>query len=411
MILTDRVQEIWEGVRRHRLRTALTGLAVAWGIFMLVVLLGTGRGLQNSVDYNFRDDAINSIWLYPSQTTRPWKGHPPGRRIALSLRDQALLGEGVKEADHLASRYYLGGDFTVRYGRKVARYDVRATQPDHRFIEKTIVVRGRFLNDRDLEARRKVAVIGVDIVRQLFGDEDPLGKWILVGDIAWRVVGVYDDEGGEGELRKIYLPITTAQAVYGGGDTVHQTMFTLDPTVDSEASKEVARQAKALLARRHDFDPSDRRAIYVRNNLERYERIASVFRWIQYFVWLVGLGTIVAGVVGVSNIMLISVAERTREFGLRKALGATPGSIVRMVVAEALLITLSAGYLGLVAGVGVIELAGHTLPENDYVRNPSVELWMALAAAALLALAGTLAGYMPARRAARIDPVTALRDV
>ncbi len=410
MILVDRFQEIWEGLWRHRLRAALTGLAVAWGIFMLIVLLGTGRGLQNSVDYNFRDDAIGSIWLYPSQTTRPFEGHPPGRRITLTLRDHALLAQAVEGADHVASRFYLGGDFTVRYGKKVARYDVRATHPDHRYIEKTIVVAGRFLNERDLKTRSKVAVVGVDIARRLFGSDDPLGKWILIGNVAWRIVGVYDDEGGEGELRKIYLPITTAQAVYGGGDVVHQTMFTLEPWVDAETSKAVAQSAKTLLARRHDFDPSDRRAVYVRNNLERYERIAGVFRWIQYFVWIVGLGTIVAGVVGVSNVMLISVAERTREFGLRKALGATPGSIVRMVVAEALLVTLSSGYLGLTAGIGVLYLLGQTLPENDYVRDPSVDLWMALAAAGLLALAGTVAGYLPARRAARIDPVRALRE-
>jgi putative ABC transport system permease protein len=286
---------------------------------------------------------------------------------------------------------------------------VRAVHPDHRYLENTIVTRGRFLNEVDLRERRKVAAIGQPVAEFLFGRLDPLGRELTINGLRYTVVGLFEDTGGEGELRKIYLPITTAQRAYNGYDRIDQIMFTIGDA-SLERSLAIEREVTALFADRHDFDPSDRSAVRIRNNLENYERIGKVLWVIGVFVWFVGLGTVVAGVVAVSNIMLISVRERTREFGIRKALGATPGSIVSLVIQEAVLLTAVSGYIGLVLGVALLEVGAGSLPANDFFRNPEVSLSSALAATALLVVFGALAGYFPARRAARINPIDALRD-
>ena len=380
---------------------------------MLVVLLGLGSGLQNSLRWQFRDDAVNSIWLYPGQTAIPHKGYPVGRAIRFTSADYDLLRQSVPGVERLTGRFYLRGERTIRFGDKTGAFSVRSCHPEHRYIEQTQMSSGRFLNELDITRRRKVTVIGLRVAEFLFPGRDPLegplGERVSINGIPYRVIGVFEDVGSEGEMEQIYIPISTAQAAYGGGDRIHQLMFTVgDASV--EDSEKIAADVVSRLGARHNISPSDARAIRVRNNLERFAEIQQVFTWLSGFIWLVGIGTVTAGIVGVSNIMLISVQERTREIGLRKALGATPGVLIRQILREAVLLTAVSGYSGLLLGVAVVEGLRNFLPENDYIRNPEIALMPALLTTVMLVLAGALAGYFPAQRAASIPPVEALRE-
>jgi putative ABC transport system permease protein len=405
----ESLDEILTTIRRNRLRTFLTGLSVAWGTFMLALLLGAGRGLEQGVEWEFRDDAQNSVWIFASKTSKPYAGLAEGRDVRFMNDDYEALSREIPGVEHITGRFYLWGEFAVRYRDKSSGFDIRGTHPDHRYLEKTTMVNGRFLNDTDIRERRKVAVIGRKVQELLFGDQDPVGEFIEIRGLSYRVVGVFEDVGGEGEVRKIYVPITTAQLVYNQPGRIHHLMFTVGQA-NVEESRAIAERARLLLAKRKGVAPDDRRAIRTQNNLERFKKFTGVFDWIRGFVWFVGAGTLLAGMVGVGNIMLISVTERTKEIGIRKALGATPGSIVRMVMAEALLITSVAGYAGLVAGVLVIELFAQKVPPMPYFRSPEVDLGVMLIATLMVVAAGLLAGFVPARRAARVDPIVALRD-
>ncbi len=407
--MIDGLVELWEVLSRNALRTVLTGLSVAWGVFMLVVLLGAGKGLENGAAWEFRDEAQNAIWISGGKTSVPYAGRGPGRSILFKNRDFEELPREVPGVEHFTGRYYLWGEFSVSYGGKRSSFSILGVHPDHRFLEKTQMTRGRYLSHADHLERRKVAVIGTKVSEILFGSRDPIGEYVNIRGLAYKVVGEFEDVGGENELRKIYVPISTAQLVYNQPDIIHQLIFTVgDASV--EQSQAMADAARAALAKSHGFSPDDKRALRISNNLEQFTRLTGVFKWIRVFVWVVGAGTLLAGVVGISNIMLISVAERTREIGVRKALGATPGSIIRMVVAEALMLTGVSGYVGLVAGVGVVELVSSRLKGAAFFRDPSVSIDVALAATALLMAAGAAAGFFPAYRAARVNPVAALRS-
>lgn len=407
MFNVDLWQEIWGTVRRNKLRTALTGLAVAWGIFMLVALLAFGKGLHNNVVYELRDDAVNSIWINPGQTSKPWQGHQPGRFLQFTDEDYEAI-KRVPGVDRITSRFFPNTNVVAR-GAKTTAFDIRSVHPDHLYLENTVMVTGRYLNDLDIANRTKVAVIG-DAVRDfLFAPgENPIGQWIAIGGIQFQVVGVFIDEGGEGERKKIFIPITTAQMAFGGANHVNMIMFTVG-SASLDESMVLDRRVRELLAERHNFDPDDKRALRMWNNLERFNDIATIILMIQLFVWVVGGLTILAGIVGVSNIMLIAVKERTREIGIRKALGAPPRAILSMITQEALVLTGVAGYMGLVAGVTFVEIAKRYVP-SDIIRDPTVDLRIAFAATILLVIAGTLAGFFPAWRAARINPIEALRD-
>ncbi|MFK7931161.1 MAG: ABC transporter permease [Myxococcota bacterium] len=404
----DRFVEILQSLDRNRVRTLLTALSVAWGIFMLVLLLAAGTGLENAVAWEFRDDATNSLWVRRGQTSLPYKGHRPGRRIRFTNADHERIAslEGV---EYITSRYYLWGGFTIRYKGRHGSFDVRACHPDHQYLEKTEITSGRFLDELDLVDRRKVTVIGQEVADHLFRGADPLGEWIDIKGISYRVVGVFQDVGGLNELRKVYIPISTAQAAYGGGDTVHAVMFTVGD-LSVEQSHELEEEVRQQLASVHNFDPKDPRAVRIRNTLEDMQKVTQTFSVIRTFLWIVGLGTVAAGVVGVGNILLVSVAERTGEIGVRKALGATPITVVLEILQEAVLLTSVSGYLGLVLGVVVVELLNAFMPENDYLRSPSVDLSIAFTAIFVLVVAGVLAGLVPAWRAARIDPARAIRE-
>jgi putative ABC transport system permease protein len=409
MFEIDTWQEILDTIRANRMRSFLTAFSVAWGIFMLIVLLGSGQGLSNGVVYQFRDDAINSIWVMPGQTSMPYKGLQPGRRVQLTNEDHDEIETGVGGVDHITARFAIGGNLQVRYRDQTTTFDVRSVHPGHLFLEKTIITSGRFINPLDVREYRKVAVIGEKVVKALFKDEPPLDRYIEINGLAFKVVGTFTDEGAEGELEKIYLPITTSQRAFGGANRVNQIMM----TTGSEPLARTAAMAKDVhrrIAERHTFSMEDERAVYVRDNNEEFDRIMKLMAAIRMFVWVVGLGTILAGIVGVSNIMMIAVRERTREIGVRRALGATPWSVVSLILKESILITGVAGYIGLVLGIAVLEVAARLIPADSFFKRPEVDLWVAIQATMLLIVAGTLAGFFPARRAGRLRPVEALRN-
>ncbi|MBT8496357.1 MAG: ABC transporter permease [Deltaproteobacteria bacterium] len=409
MFSLDRWQEIFSTLRAHKLRTALTSLSVAWGIFMLVLLLGAGRGLSNGVQDDFKDDAVNSLWIFGGRSSVAFKGLAPGRETRMRNADYERLRTNQAGVEHITSRFRVG-DPMVSFRDKTSAFDIRATHPDHVYLEMTQMLDGRFINQRDLDEKRKVTAIGVGVRDFLFGETNPLGEYIAIGGMNYRIVGVFSDEGGEGEEQKLYIPITTAQATHGASDRAHRIMFTVDEATTVEESEAIEEEVRQAFAARHEFDPTDRQALRIRNNVEAFSRIQQVFSVLEIFVWFISAGTIIAGIVGVSNIMLISVKERTKEIGVRKALGATPGSIVAMVVQEAVFITAIAGYLGLVAGVLALEGVASAMPDNQWLANPSVDFRVAINATVLLIVCGALAGFFPARRAARVSPIVALRD-
>lgn len=407
----DKWQEIFGSITRHWLRTLLTAFGVGWGIFMLIVLMGAGEGLYQGVMYRLRDDATNSIWVYPGRTSIPYQGMPVGKRIQFEDIDYTLT-DNMKESEYTTARFYPPGN-TILWRQKTLSFDVRAVHPEHRVLEGTIMEQGRFLNDRDLNERRKVAVIGNIVAKDLFENEvEPLGQYINIEGIQYQVVGVFTDAGGEGERRFIYIPVTTAQLAYNGTNRLNQIMLTVGDA-SLEESKAIGEKIRKDMALRKKFSPDDTRAIRVRNNVEEYHRFLGLFTFINGFVWFVSIGTIMAGIIGVSNIMLIIVKERTVEIGVRKALGATPKDIISMIIQESVVITASAGYVGLLAGTGAIfwlnRMMENAGSDAEYFRDPSVNLPVVLYAILILVVSGALAGFFPAYRAAKVPPVVALR--
>ena len=405
----DNLKEIHSTLQTNRLRTFLTGFSVAWGIFMLVLLLASGTGIENGVKNEFRSVASNSIWVRQGLTSKPHRGMQPGRQIEFKQADYDTVRSTLKNIEDITARYYLWNDNQITYRNEHGAFNIIAHHAQHRILEKTILIEGRLINQLDVARNRKVVTIGIQASEQLFKDVSPVGKYITVNGVAFKVIGVHSDDGWEGHLRLLYMPITTAQEVFGGRNRVHAFMFTIgDATIQQGQAMELS--VRDLMAESHKFDPEDPKALRISNTVEKYQKLMSLFGGVRIFIWVIGLGTIVAGIVGVSNIMMISVKERTREIGVRKALGATPRSIVNLILTEAVLITSVAGYIGLVAAVVLVELADRYLPKLALFQHPQIDFRIAISALAVLVAAGSIAGFIPARRAAAIMPVEALRD-
>lgn len=410
MIDIDKWLEIFDTVKKNKLRTGLTAFSVFWGIFMLIILLGAGQGLQNGFINDFRDDAINSIWMRPGQTAVAYNGLKPGRRLKFKNEDVELIKNGVPGLEYITGRFNRWSQ-PVTYKENTHNYRFRAVHPDHRYLENTIMMKGRFINEPDLSEYRKTAVIGRAIVKQLFKNgEEPIGKYLKIGAVRFKIVGVFKDTGGRREEETIYVPITTAQRIFNGQNRVDRIMFTTGDA-SLEESEKMAGIAKSIAVERLKFDPSDNRAMFVRNNNEEFQKVMTVLNAIKTFVWVIGIFTIIAGIVGTSNIMMIVVKERTREIGIRKALGATPLSVVSMIITEAVFITGIAGYSGMVLGIVLLEYISSMIGDSaDVFVNPTVDLNVAITATIILVAAGALAGLAPALKAAKVKPIVALRD-
>jgi putative ABC transport system permease protein len=404
----DKWQEILATIRKNKLRTFLTAFSVMWGVFMLVILLGASTGLHRGVIHTFADDAINSIWVYSGKTSMAYKGLKPGREIQFKNEDFENVRDYIDGVEYATARYMVW-NAEVSYGDEYSTYPLRAVNPDHQFIENSIIMKGRFLNPDDLLETRKVAVIGKEIVSDLFPDKNPLGEYVRVFGIPFKVVGVFEDTGNSREQRYIYIPLSSGQSVFGAGDDIQMFMVTTGNLTLPESMR-MTDEIDDMLRRKHTIHPDDDSAISVRNNNEEFKEITDIMTGIKVFVWIIGAFTIIAGIVGVSNIMSIVVKERTKEIGVRKALGATPASVVFLVLQESIFITALAGYIGLVLGVFTLEGVANLIGEVEMFRNPEVDFDVALITLAIMVIAGALAGLFPSLRAARIKPVIALKD-
>jgi putative ABC transport system permease protein len=416
----DRWTEVLATIRRNKLRTALTMISVAWGIFVLVFLLGLGHGLDNGLRTAFAREAANSVQITAAKTSVPYNGYDVGRKITFENRDYdraigvKLPGVGAPGVDRLTGQYYIrggaygGGEMITRRNGKANAFQISAVHPDALFLYTHSMAGGRFLNVLDIVQRRKAAVLGRAAKNFLFADENPIGEWINIAGVPFQVVGVFFDESGPDQERQIYVPVSTAQLAYNGADRLGSLKFTVGDANGAQA-KEITERVVAQLAERHKFSPTDPQAVRIQNNVEQFERFSKLFWMISTFVVVIGLGTLAAGVVGVSNIMMIAVKERTKEIGVRKALGATPNSIIAMVTQEAVFLTGLAGLVGLSAGVALLGVTSRVV-DSEFIRNPSINLGVGVAAAIGLVVAGALAGFFPARAAARVNPIAALRD-
>lgn len=347
----------------------------------------------------------------------PVSGFEEGREVKFNNQDYDFLQGKEADIEKVSSRFYLNGDILYSYGKEYGSFQTSTCFPVLQEMENINVTSGRFINDLDMSEYRKVVVIGDDIRKALFKEEDPLGKYIKIGDVPFKVIGVSKDRRSD-DNRSAYMPFTTAQRIYSGGNRVHTFAVTTTMVNTDEDAEAIETRVRQDMAKRHSFDPTDRRAMGSFNMLTDYIRTMKIFQAIKLFVWIIGIGTLIAGIVGVSNIMLILVKERTREIGVRKALGATPGSVIGLVLLESILITTIAGYIGLVMGIGLMELINFGLDqmlangggEGIFFRNPTVEFSTAVTATAILVLSGAIAGYIPAKKAANVKPIEALRD-
>lgn len=409
----ERWQEIFDTIRKNKLRTFLTGLSVASGIFILVILLGFGQGFRNGIANEFAQDAATSVWVWPGTTTKEYKGLNPGRNIELRNSDYEFSAELLKDDIELKSSRIFVRNVSVNYGNEALVYGVQGVSYQFQQIENAKMSEGRFISYQDEVNTAKVAVIGNKIARDVFHEvETPMGEFIEISGIPFKIIGLFG-ETEDREEERIFIPKSTAQRVFNGGDRVNNLAYTLPmaENFDEAVANSIRFKSNLLsyLQQAHTVAPDDTNAIFVWSALEEAKRFYSLTDNIKLFFWFVGICTIIAGVVGVSNIMLIVVRERTKEIGIRKALGAKPWSIVGMILHESIFITAISGFTGLILSMALLEIAGPHI-EVDYVMNPSVNFPVAVSTVFVLILAGAIAGFFPAWRAANIHTIDALRD-
>lgn len=413
MFSVERWQEIFEAIAKNKLRTFLTGISVASGIFILVILLGVGKGLQNGIEKQFERDADGLISVWSGTTTKEFKGLNPGRQIQFRNSDYAISVQKFEDQLIIKSANYIFWNGIIVYGKETGNYRFIGVYPDYLNVENATIVKGRFINENDLKNSKKVTVIGQKVKVDLFREKNPIGEQIVINNITFKVIGVFTDPAGEREESRVYLPLTTTQRVFGVGDKISNLDFTL-PKKDTyeEAlaqSTKFTEELGHLLRSKNTIAPDDESAIGINNSIKNAKQFYDLNLYIRLFFWWVGICTIIAGVVGVSNIMLIIVKERTKEIGIRKALGASPVSIIGMILHESIFITTIAGFVGLLSSLLLLELVGPQV-SSDYFLNPEVDFSIALTTLILLVVAGALAGFFPAYRAAKIKPIVALRD-
>ncbi|MDR1553328.1 MAG: ABC transporter permease [Prevotellaceae bacterium] len=412
------LHEILNTIRRNKMRTFLTGFAVAWGIFMLIVLLGSGNGLKNGFTSNFGDRLMNVVQVSSWRTNIPYAGFQSGRRVYLDDRDVKLTSDEFDRYINFVIGNVNLGSKNISNGAEYLSSSMSGVSPNRIIVDGSKIEQGngRFINDLDIREKRKVIVISQRAKEILFKNETAIGKNVNVSGIIYTVVGVYYMENRQ-DVTTSYIPISTAQIIYNRGINLSNFAFTLNENIyDKETSAEFMNNYRKRIAQVHQVAPEDENAIWYWNRFENYLEMANISKYINIAVWIIGIFTLLSGIVGVSNIMLITVRERTREFGIRKSIGASPWSILKLVIVESIFITTIFGYIGLVCGVGITEFAAQFFTPSagrdsfNAFLNPTVDINVAVQATLLLIIAGTVAGFFPALKAVKIKTIEALNN-
>lgn len=416
LIDTDIFKEIWQTISRNKMRSFLTGFGVAWGVFMFVVMYGIGNGFDNGIKQNINDISQNSMFLFANQTTVEYKGYNAGRQWSMNAEDIKMLKENMPEIQ------YIEGALFSQFGGKTSRgehsgdYNFEGIDENHHKIEKFVISKGRLFNHLDMVDKRKFCIIGVRVYEQLFKkDENPIGQQICINGLYFTVVGVVLGSenmriGGDVN-NSVFVPLSTMQQIMNEGNNVHLISIA---AYDNVNIKDIEKEVETLIKAKHSIAPEDEAALNMFNIQQFFLIFKNLFLGIRLLTWIVGMGTLLAGAVGISNIMLVSIRERTNEIGIRRALGAKPKIILRQIMNESLLLTFIAGYSGFFFGVlllsGIDKLTQMSSDDVSMFVNPQISFFMGVTAIIIILLSGLLAGIIPARSALRIKAIDALRD-
>ncbi|MDR1181785.1 MAG: ABC transporter permease [Bacteroidales bacterium] len=407
--------EVFSTIKKNKLRTFLTGFSISWGIFMFCILLSAGNGLKNGMTSNFESRSTNNVKIWGRYTSMSYKGFPRDRYIKLDERDLLLIREQIPEAVSISG--IISTSLSVSYNSYHADCSFSGVTPDYMNIDGVKIKdgQGRFLNEMDMKNYRKVAVINPRMQEVLFQKDNPLGKQFIAGGLRYTVIGVFE-ENSWGDRERAYIPFSTASLLYSHGWGLDNIAFTISGLETKKENEVFEERFRNKLSNLHIFDPKDTRSISVWNQLTNYLQTIGIFNGLSLFIWVIGIGTLIAGVISVSNIMLITVRERTHEFGIRKALGAKPSSILGTILKESIFITSVFGYIGMFLGVGLGEMVNSALnnaessPLQYIFHNPTIDVGVAVGAMCILIISGAVAGYFPALKAVSILPVKAMKE-
>ena len=403
----DRWQEIFSSIRSNVLRTVLSGFTVALGLYIFIVLFGIGKGLQNAFQEGFTRDAQNLISIFTGKTTIAYEGLQADRQVTLNNSDyNAIVDAHPEKVQYSTPRY--STNLNVKYGKESGFYQISGANDEEVKIENRQLLNGRFISPKDIDEKQNVAVIGRMVQRDLIKNGDPVGKELEINGSVFKVIGVFSDDGGDWDERMISIPISTLQQMKKGSDTVSTVYIAYDEKLNPEQALAYSDQLKKELKARKKVSPDDENAVVVRNRAEGLKDSFQFLFVITMIVGFIGLGTLLAGIIGISNIMVYIVKERTQEIGVRKAIGAKPRSLVSLIIQESIVITVISGLIGVALGVLTLKLIGNSL-EEYFIKDPSVGWLLITAAFISLVMSGLLAGFVPAYRASKIKPIEALR--
>lgn len=402
----DLFREISQTIKNNKLRTALTGIAVAWGIFMLIVLLGAARGVVNSFEDSSSNASQNYIRLWSGTTSMPYKGYREGRWIRLQDKDMDAISKEVAPAEEVSISSSVSG-FNIVGPKDYLSSGLEAVYPDVKRTQRITDIKGRFINQKDIDDNRRVIVLHRDNAALLFGDADKaLGQELQAMKLSWKVVGIYDHRW----RKSSFIPYTTYKAITGGDGYVEEMAVRVEGISTEVEAEQAETQVRNVLARRHEFDPEDSNAVWTWNQFANHIKTGNALIYLNLAVWVIGILTLLTGIVGVSNIMFVSVRERVHEIGIRRAIGAKPKSIIIQILSESVAITTLFGYIGLVAGMAILQVLDHFLGNSEGFSNPTVDISIAIQVTVALIIAGAIAGFFPALKATKVKPVEALRD-
>ncbi|MGB5362748.1 MAG: ABC transporter permease [Aureibaculum sp.] len=405
----DRWIEIFQTISKNKLRTVLSGFTIAFAILLFTLLFGIGNGLKHTFEKQFAGDSQNSIYVNSGSTTKPYKGLQSGRKIQFRNDDTKFMNEKFEDEIQFFSPNIQRNAQAIYKGEQ-NRYNIRGVYPDYQPLEEAVMQEGRFISALDIKRKAKVIAIGRLVEKDLFGNLSAMDKNINLDGLSYKVIGVFSDPGGDRDERKIFTPFTTMQSIYKENDEVDYFGLTFNPKLKVDDAIAFSNLLTKVLKEKHNVDPRDQAAIRVFNYAEGTKNVQQFMTVLNVIILFIGIGTLIAGIIGISNIMVYIVKERTKELGIRKALGATPKSIIGMILMESIFITAVAGYSGLLIGVFTLRAIGDSLDEAYFIMNPSVETYVVTGATIILIIAGTIAGYIPAKRAASIKPIVALND-